>query len=441
MHFTRRRLERSAGALLVASSFSAASCSTSEADTRPNVVDAAAEASNEAFIDASKTDDAGASLVDAGPLPIVCASAPCATSLVTTLGADANDRSEGFCALLSDGTVACWGANNAGQLGRGDDAGTVESANALRVLGLSDVVMLDHTCAVDKGGGVWCWGTGPFLQQDAGTVTTVRAPVKLDLPPATSVGLGHAVACAAVSDGVLCWGSNADAQLSPLTIESTNAGLPTRISIPAGAPMRALVVGRATFVLREDGSLLTWGANPPAGRVSPLFPDPHPQSIALGGLVMADLVHDNACAVASGRGYCWGAPVVQYGGSPFERALPQPVVIPEPVAQIATTRNYVQNDVVVDHSRWCASAVSGAVYCWGQNDSGQAGDGSQDYAADAVRVNGLPERAAQVRTTASTTCALLTNGMVYCWGNNHSGQLGNGQSRGKSGVPVKVVLP
>ena len=430
-------------AAFVTTGGAAASCSSSE-DQRPDRSDAgsdaASEAASEAGLDGTSVRDAG--WADAAPLPIVSAAPPCATSLVTTLGADADDRSQGFCALLSDGTVACWGANGAGQLGRGDDAGTVDSARAARVVGLSDVVMLDHTCAVDKDGGVWCWGTGPFLlDDDAGALTTELTPVKLDLPSATKVARGYATACAAVESGILCWGSNADAQVKPLAATAGAMEPPRLIPIPQGAPVHAMAVGRATFVLREDGTLLTWGANPPLGRLSSIFPDPFPDSVALGGILMADLVHDNACMTAGGIGYCWGAPVFQSFLPQVPRALPEPVVTPEPIVQIATTRTHTIENIGTQRYRWCAAAVSGALYCWGFNESGQAGDGTQDYVLDAVKVEGLPERVAQVKTTPDTTCALLTNGKVYCWGGNYNGQLGNGLNRGRSFVPVEVVFP
>ncbi len=452
MHFTKRRLDRCASHILVATSFlaasgAAASCSSSEGDGTSadfHPFDAAPEAaSGDAGGDPPNARDAGR--VDAAPLAVVCTSPPCATSLVTTLGAGVDDRSEGFCALLGDGTVACWGANGAGQLGRGDAAGVVDSANAARVVGLSDVVTLDHTCAVDKDGAVWCWGTGPFLRSGAGAVTTERTPVKLDLPPATKIGLGYTTACAAVEGGVHCWGSNATAQLSPLPTNSGDIGLPRSIPLPPGVPVRAFAVGSATFALREDGTLVTWGANPPLGRPSPIFPDPYPDTVALDGIVMVDLAHDSACATAGGTGYCWGAPVRksvwEQNGSSLDRALPEPVVTPEPIVQIATTRSYVIENVGIQRYRWCASTVSGALYCWGINESGQAGVGTQNYVFDAVKVEGLPERVAQVKTTPKTTCALLTNGKVYCWGSNYNGQLGNGENRGVSVVPVEVVLP
>ena len=448
MHFTRRHLDRRAPRLLVIASFvtagaAAASCSRSD-DPDMDPIDAAApDSSNtpsDAGLDATRPTDAG--FVDAAPLPVVCTSPPCAMQLVTTLGEDEDDRSEGFCTLLDDGTVACWGANGAGQLGRGDDAGTLDSANAARVVGLANVVTLDHTCAVDKEGSVWCWGTGPFLGADAGgPMTTALAPVKIDLPPASKVGLGHGTACAAIGDGVRCWGSNANGQIGPLTADAGDPAVPRPMPIPAGAPVRALSVGKATFVLREDGSLVTWGGNPPLGRVSPMFPDPNPRDIALRGILVADLAYDSACATAGGTGYCWGARVQQNVASETDRAPPAPILAPEPPVQIATTRTHALEAAKVQPYRWCATGVSGDVWCWGFNESGQAGDGTRDHAFHAVKVAGLPAPAAQVKTTPNTTCALLTNGKVHCWGSNYNGQLGNGQSRGRSLIPAEVVLP
>ena len=127
------------------------------------VVDAGTEAASTdaAPVDAG-TEDAPVILRDAapfdgGPLPIVCTSSPCTRALVTTVRSIfdfAEQDRDGFCALSSDGTVACWGANGRGQLGRGDESGASDSPKAERVAGLSNVVQLEHTCALDQDGAV-----------------------------------------------------------------------------------------------------------------------------------------------------------------------------------------------------------------------------------------------------------------------------------------------
>ena len=456
MRFTRRLLDRASSTLAIASTLILAgavwSCAddggrdpVDSPDASSDVASSPPDAADE---DGSQPRDGG--FVDAAPLPVVCASSSCATALVTTLGASASSRAEGFCALMHDGTVVCWGANESGQLGRGDDAGAQDSATPARVVGLSEIVSLQHTCAVDKNGATYCWGTGPFLQGDAETVTTERTPVRLPIPAATRVSVSGETACAAVADGVLCWGSNADGQVAPLDTASSSAVLPPRrIPVATGSPIRDLVVGRATFVLHDDGTLESWGANPPLGRRSPLFPDPNPRPIALGGISAIDLTNDSACAAAAGVGYCWGSVIPKASDPPIRSpnltdALPEAVAIPEPVVQIAGAPNVIDDDFgapIVQPRRWCATTTLGNVYCWGYNASGQAGDGTKDHAYQAVKVVDLPAPAVQVKATPDATCALLTTGKVHCWGSNFYGQIGNGKIKVASLVPQELVLP
>ena len=454
--------------LLLAACGGAASCSSPDDGSEPAPVDAGSEASATAdggvpsdggSVDAT-SGDAAPPPFDGGPLPVVCSSDPCATSLVTTLALSASDNDEGYCVLLRDGTVACWGANGAGQLGRDDHAGAPDNATAARVVGLTDVEELSHTCAVDKRGSVWCWGTGPYLRDDAGARTTERAPIKLALPPVKHVGMGMDVGCASNDDGVLCWGSNAKGQLAPLSTIPAYELLPPRpIQLPSGAPVREVFVGATAFLLREDGQVLSWGARASLARLSPLSPDSYPVPIDLAGISSMDTTSGNACATVSGVGYCWGHLVrdpMGYFAESFgidrdmgDSTLPQPVVAPEPLVQITTTKSFVTGsfspsgafDGVVRPQRWCAVGASGSVYCWGFNANGQAGDGTKRHAYQAVKVEGLPMTATQVKAMPDSTCALLTNGKVYCWGANYYGQLGNGEIKVRSLVPQEVVLP
>jgi len=460
MHFTRRPLDlrsfidhRASAVLLlltgVVASSAVTSCSSDEDGDASGPTLEPLDGGAEAAADGGPTDaearDAhvtrdAASSFDGGPLPVVCVSPPCATALVTTIPLSASDRGEGYCALLDDGTVACWGANGAGQLGRGADAGTLDDSTPMRVVGVADIVQLDHTCALDDHGDIWCWGTGPFLRDDGGSLSRELTPIKLPLPPAARVAVGAEVACASVADAVLCWGQNTNAQLAPLATTPASEVLPPRpMALPNGAPVRALFVSSASLVLREDGALVSWGANPPLARVSSLNPDPNPMPIAIADVSSVDLTPTSACATVGGVGYCWGS--VIGGSTPLDYALPEPIVAPEPLVQVATTTGRKNTDGTVQPQRWCGVGASGAVYCWGYNASGQAGDGTKRHAYEAVEVQGLPTTASQVKTMPDSTCALLTNGKVYCWGANYFGQLGNGAFRVPNIVPKEVLLP
>lgn len=449
MHFTRRLLDRRIWGTLVVASLATGTvlaCSSSD-PTQPMEaveVDAAADGNIETTTDSAASDaavvetggDADAGKPDATPLSVACSSPTCATSIVTTMG-------EGFCALLKDGTVVCWGQNSDGQLGRGDDAGTLDSASPSRVAGLSDVVALDHTCAVDKNGDAYCWGTGPFLRDGNPYTTTELTPLKLPIPPAKHVGVNRDTfsrwtACALVETGVLCWGSNYYGQIAIPDPAANPYGslLPQTVTVPTGSAIRDLFVGTASFAIREDGSVLSWGGNPPLARMSSLFPDPYLKPIVLPNVASLDVNVDKACAVSDGTAYCWGAPIDPNVDPPLSRAVPAPIVIPEPVFQVATTAGSYRSAL-----RGCACGTSGDVYCWGPNDSGQVGDGTTDFAAMPVKVVGLPGPAAQVKTTGKATCALLTDGTIHCWGDDAYGQLGAGQMKVPSVAPKKVVLP
>ena len=84
----------------------------------------------------------------------------------------------------------------------------------------------------------------------------------------------------------------------------------------------------------------------------------------------------------------------------------------------------------------CA-VVSGGVRCWGRNDHGQLGDGTTIDSDGSVTVKGLTTGVVSVVSGLYQSCALTVAGAVRCWGDNSSGQLGNGTLT-DSPVPVAV---
>lgn len=84
----------------------------------------------------------------------------------------------------------------------------------------------------------------------------------------------------------------------------------------------------------------------------------------------------------------------------------------------------------------CMTVEDGRAVCWGLNDSGQVGDGSNSNRRKAVYVKGM-SGVNQLSLGSRHSCALLSDGTVWCWGSNKFGQLGNGSAK-NSAVPVQV---
>ena len=86
----------------------------------------------------------------------------------------------------------------------------------------------------------------------------------------------------------------------------------------------------------------------------------------------------------------------------------------------------------------CAVAPDNTVWCWGDNTEGQLGNGTTTRSFSPVQVVGLSD-ISQVSAGTYHSCAVRsTDGTVWCWGNNDSGQLGN-NSTTSSLVPVQVT--
>lgn len=130
------------------------------------------------------------------------------------------------CGIAADGAAWCWGEGTSGQLGDGSDQ---DATTPVAVEMPADVrfIALDagnaHTCAIDEGGSVWCWGLGIQAGGERSDDVSL-VPVMLDLgADVTVISAGGFHTCALLQDRqAICWGEAGSGQLGTETAFSLN---------------------------------------------------------------------------------------------------------------------------------------------------------------------------------------------------------------------------
>jgi len=136
----------------------------------------------------------------------------------------------------------------------------------------------------------------------------------------------------------------------------------------------------------------------------------------------------HTCALSTdGDVYCWGNNEV---GQLGQGNVGDPALLPVKVPGLGKVS---QLSVGATHN--CALS-QGKAYCWGQNGNGKLGSGSDAQSNSPILVKDL-DSIAQISANRLSTCAVTTSKSVYCWGDNFAGMLGTGDTKG-SLVPVNV---
>jgi hypothetical protein len=177
------------------------------------------------------------------------------------------------CALISDGTVTCWGDGAYGQLGTGNPYGSnIPVAVTGGALANKTVTQIAtgayHTCALISDGTVTCWGWSADGQLGTGNINISDVPVAvtggaLENKTVTQIATGYGHTCALISDGtVTCWGNGGDGQLG--TGNTNNSNVPMAIVWPVQAvnTVRPTITGQARVGKRLTVNKGTWTGTP-----------------------------------------------------------------------------------------------------------------------------------------------------------------------------------
>jgi alpha-tubulin suppressor-like RCC1 family protein len=285
-------------------------------------------------------------------------------------------------ALKSDGTVWACGLNDYGEVGDG----TVLNRDTLVQVASGFTAVAaggEHSVALKNDGTVWAWGLNGSGEVGDGTNTTRTKPVQVaGLSGVVAIGAGAYHSLALKSDGtVWAWGYNGSGQLGDGTTKSRNK--PVQVLNLTGISKIACKGNGHSLALRKsDGTVWAWGDN-------------------------------------------------TYGelgdGTNTSRSTPVQVIGLQNIQAIASGGN---------HSLALTSTAT--VWAWGENDLGELGDGTYTNRNKPVQTSGLTDVSAIIARNTHSLAVMKSDGSLRAWGENSSGELGDGTLINRN-KPVAVI--
>ncbi len=331
------------------------------------------------------------------------------------------------------GTVSVWGYNGFGNLGIGNRVDqalptTFAAPPGARFTAVSAGGF--HTLALATDGTVYAAGRDDDgqLGNDAAFDYQV-SPVAVAAPPGvhfTSVAAGGYHSLAIGSDGnTYAWGQDEHGQLGD-DAALVHQSLPVRVATPPGVRFVAVSAGFAhSLAIGDDGGLYSWGYNG-FGELGNGIRGRDQAVPGLAGMpVRATAIsaggHHNLAVGDNGVTYSWGWDGHGQLGDDIglaDRLTPVAVAAP---AGVQFTR------IAAGARHSVAVGSDGDSYAWGDDTYGQVGDDAalSDRALPTKVALPLGVQLSGVAAGGDHTVALARNGLIYTWGLDDGGQLGN----------------
>ena len=350
------------------------------------------------------------------------------------------------CGVTTAGRLFCWGSDGSGAVGDGDDDEATEHRPVEVAGARTDWKQVSagfaHTCATTTSKQLFCWGAdnqgeiGDGDDGGANQLEPVLVPGKWK-----RVSAGERFTCGLRTNGKLfCWGFNIDGQLG----DGGGNGGEEESPLPVAGNLKSwteIDTGKDhACAQKKSGKLFCWGDND-QGQLGTGGPDDDaltPQAVS-GGIrswTRLSLGSNHSCALRkNGKLFCWGSDAAGAIGNGFgaETEFNMPVQVAGGLIRYKS--------VAAGAFLTCATTTDRQAYCWGFDEDGELGDGDDDE---------LPEHAPVIVSGAATdwkalsggervTCGLKTSGRAFCWGRDASGEVGDGDDdEADEHVPVDV---
>lgn len=375
----------------------------------------------------------------------VLVSGPASTSWVQVAGGGLH-----VLAATTTRALYAWGLGTSGQLGT-NAALTVSSpvlvASPARPLSWKQISTgYRHAVAIRSDNTLWAWGNNTSGQLGDGTLVATSTPIQIGSLSWNSVAAGPIHSSAIRSDGTLwAWGFNAFGQLGDLSTITKSS--PVLVSGPAGASWQAIANGGAHILgITTTGKLYAWGLGT-SGQLG------NNAALSVSSPVLVSGPAATSWALVScggffslavnttGRLYAWGRNTDAELGDLTTVAKSTPILVSGPA-------NTSWSAIAGGFYHSLAISTTGVLYAWGYNASGQLGDLSLTNKSSPVLVSGPAATSWSVVSTVGNeqspfqeqSYAITTTGRLYAWGSNNVGQLGDLTTVSKSS-PILVSGP
>ncbi|HYF40324.1 MAG TPA: hypothetical protein VD930_11585 [Gemmatimonadales bacterium] len=346
------------------------------------------------------------------------------------------------CGVTTEDLAYCWGANDWGELGNGAESATscgnpcetrpVPVAGGLRFKHLSAGGRF--TCGITTTNQAYCWGRNSEGQLGDGTGNISHKPVRVaGGRQFKQIRAGEAHTCAITpANEAYCWGWNGDGQLG----DGTRNQRFTPVKVAGGLSWFQLSGGYAhTCGTTTTNRAYCWGSNldgmvGDGTTIRRLKP-----TAVTGGFAFqrVDAGRNHTCGVTTtGRAYCWGGNGSGQLGNGNRYEFHKPTLV---------SGQHSFDHLSAGDFHTCGMTIHGGGLCWGNNAAGQLGTGN----IGSTRLT--PTRVAgnlvltQIVATFGYSCAVTGGRTAYCWGDNGSGQIGDGTSGNLRPSPTRVVSP
>lgn len=388
------------------------------------------------------------------------------------------------CVTLTDMSTKCYGLNNKGQLGVGNNQNYGVSNQDIEGLSWTPFAHFatqvvggaEHSCALMPDGKVICWGDNAYGQLGSGTSVASIGATTSDLASAsytfvnlgtgmtaTKISAGAYHTCALLQNGTTkCWGFNQYGQLGQG--DSVNRGTAggdmgdnlSVIDFGVGQTVVDLASGAYhNCVVLKGGQLKCWGRNvfgqlgigstaDMGDNANEMGVNLSPVSAASGATILSvGAGVDHTCAILTIPTAqdpivkCWGRN--DYGqlgiGDALQRGT-SPSQMGDSLPLVDLGLSGVPKKLALGRVHSCVLLATGSVKCWGGNGYGQTGlseattshrgDGASEMGNNLPTLSlGSSVLATDIAAGLDHTCVLIDTNKARCWGRNNNGQLGH----------------